>query len=83
MKLGDTLIELFEFPDTKQSNDDLTDLKTIGIRHFAFEVDDIDLTVKNLRDKGLDITDPQMGSSGHRFCNLTDPNGISLELYEK
>ena len=83
MQLGDVSIELFEFPDTKQSCDDLTDLKTIGIRHFAFEVNDINRTVANLREQGLEVTDPQMGSSGHNFCNLTDPNGIRLELYEK
>ena len=53
MQLGDVSIELFEFPDTKQSCDDLADLKTIGIRHFAFEVNDINRTVANLREQGL------------------------------
>lgn len=76
-------IELWEFKDRKENKDSLNDLKILGIRHIAFEVENVDKASAELRAKGLIISEPQLGGSGHRYAFTQDPNGIQIELYEK
>lgn len=83
IELGDFKIELWQFPEFKKNLDNLEDLKILGIRHLAFEVDDLDSMVHKFKQSKLHITEPIMGGSGHRFCFTRDPNGVALELYEK
>jgi len=83
IELHGVALELWKFKDMKRNSDDLADIKIKGIRHIAFEVDNIDKTVSELREKGLTISEPKLGASEHRFCFTKDPNGIALELYEK
>ena len=83
VKLDEFSLELWEFLDMKENSDDLKDIKVKGIRHIAFEVENIDKTVSEFRSKKLDISDPEMGASGHRYSFTNDPNGVALELYEK
>ena len=83
LKLGEVHLELWEFVKGKQNVDDLKDLKIIGIRHIAFEVEELDKDVAPLRLKGLAVTEPKLGPSGHRYAFTQDPNGIRIELYEK
>jgi glyoxylase I family protein len=75
-------IELWEFPDMKENKDDLEDLKVRGLRHICFEVEDIEKTVAELKEKGFEFPEPEMGSSGRRYTLSKDPNGIAIELLE-
>ena len=50
-------------------------------QHFALLVEDLDERVAELRDEGLEVTDPRpVGSSRQAF--LSDPSGNLIELHE-
>jgi catechol 2,3-dioxygenase-like lactoylglutathione lyase family enzyme len=50
-------------------------------QHFAFEVDDIDAAVEQLRARGLTVRGPvPVGDSAARQAFLHDPDGNRLEL---
>ncbi len=83
LKLNDFQIELWEFQDMKNNINSLDDIKVRGIRHIAFEVDNLEKTISNLSKKGLNFSNSQLGASGHYYSFTTDPNGIALEFYQK
>ncbi len=83
LEVGSAQLELWEFSDGKENKDSLKDLKIAGIRHIAFEVENLDKASAELRAKGLVISEPQLGGSGHCYAFTQDPNGIPIELYEK
>jgi catechol 2,3-dioxygenase-like lactoylglutathione lyase family enzyme len=49
--------------------------------HMCLEVDDINATVKDLRGKGLEVSDPKMGSDNSWQAWLKDPDGNAIELH--
>jgi glyoxylase I family protein len=50
-------------------------------QHFAILVDDLDATVAELRDRGVEVSDPApVGSSRQSF--LSDPSGNLIELHQ-
>lgn len=78
---GQYQIELFSFPEYKERN---SFPESKGLRHLAFEVDDVDLSVIELRSKGVDVQDVRVDEiTGKRFAFFYDPNGQPLELYEE
>ena len=83
IKLNNFHIELWQFREVKENKDSLTDIKIRGIRHIAFEVDNLNETIKRLSSLGLEFSEPQMGASGHNYVFSNDPNGVALEFYEK
>lgn len=75
---SDELIELCSFPASGkvQVPEDLV--------HLAFEVDDLDKTMRYLKEKGIPITDgPTTTSSGSRFCFIDAPDKYEIELIER
>ena len=82
IKLKEFQMELWQFEEMKKNVDPLDDIKIRGIRHIAFGVQDLDETVKKLKNKGLVFKGPKQGASG-RYAFTTDPNGIALEFYEE
>ncbi len=83
IKLNNFQIELWQFKDLKENSNSLDDIKVRGIRHLAFEVDNLKETIATLKDKGLQFSESKLGASGHYYCFTTDPNGVALEFYEK
>ena len=83
LKLGEVLLEIWEFEGQVENKDDLSNLNILGIKHMAFEVDDVEEKSKQLASKNIDVSEPKMGASGSRYCFLKDPDGIPIELYEK
>ena len=74
-------IELFSFPDpTARSSRP----EAAGLRHLAFEVDDVENVMTELNEKGI-ITEPIRVDefTGKKFTFFTDPDGLPLELYQK
>jgi glyoxylase I family protein len=73
-------IELFSFenPPARPSRPEAQ-----GLRHLAFEVDDIELEIGRLSDQGI-VTEPIRIDefTGKRFTFFADPDGLPLELYE-
>jgi glyoxylase I family protein len=53
-------------------------------QHFALVYDDIDAVVAELRDRGVEVTDPiPVGETGRRQAFLTDPWGNGIELHQR
>lgn len=50
-------------------------------RHFCLEVDDIEATVAELRSRGVEVTDPKLGSDNSWQAWLNDPDGNRIELH--
>ncbi|MFW5398216.1 VOC family protein [Yersinia sp. 1252 StPb PI] len=77
---GQYIIELFSFPSpsTRPSRPE-----ACGLRHLAFQVDNIEQAVSELGAAGVICEavriDPYTQS---RFTFFTDPDGLPLELYE-
>jgi lactoylglutathione lyase len=56
----------------------------VGITHIGIQAEDEDGTVQRLRKGGATVTDPRISPalSKAKLANVTDPNGIRLELNE-
>jgi Lactoylglutathione lyase and related lyases len=78
---GTYIIELFSFPDPPERP---SRPEAQGLRHLAFEVDDVEVAVKALLDKQV-ITEPIRVDelTGKSFTFFADPDGLPLELYER
>ena len=73
-------IELFSFPNPPQR---VSQPEACGLRHLAFEVDDIDESVAYLQSKDVKVEDIRTDQiTGKRFTFFQDPNGLPLEIYE-
>lgn len=78
---GDYVIELFSYPSPPQR---LSYPEAAGLRHLAFEVDDIVAQVAELDRMGVAHEDIRTdGTTGKRFVFFDDPDGQPLEMYEK
>ncbi|MET3980153.1 glyoxylase I family protein [Mucilaginibacter sp. UYP25] len=75
-------IELFSFPGPPTARP--SQPEALGLRHLAFEVDNIEESVFHLNEYQV-ITEPIRidETTGKRFTFFTDPDGLPLELYEK
>ena len=57
---------------------------TLGIRHIAFVVDDIEAVVAKLKKKGMEtFSDIQNYENTYKLCYVRGPEGIILELAEQ
>ncbi|MCB2340671.1 SMU1112c/YaeR family gloxylase I-like metalloprotein [Clostridium estertheticum] len=78
---GNYQIELFSF---KQSPKRPSYPEARGLRHLAFEVDNIDQGIKELNDKNVLTEDIRIDEiTGKRFTFFSDPDDLPIELYEK
>ena len=53
-----------------------------GHRHVCYEVDDIAAAVAELRKRGIEVTEPKLGSDRTLSAWLADPDGNRIELQE-
>jgi glyoxylase I family protein len=74
-------VELFSFPNPAARP---SRPEGCGLRHLAFEVDDIEEAIAGLNKKRV-ITEPIRIDeiTGKRFTFFADPDGLPLELYER
>ena len=80
LKVGESQIELFSFPSPPPR---LTRPEACGLRHLAFEVKDVEATVKYLRDNAVEAEDIRVDEyTGKRFTFFRDPDDLPLEVYE-
>jgi glyoxylase I family protein len=78
---GEYCIELFSFPEYRER---ASFPESKGLRHLAFEVDDVGEWITNLRAKGVDVQDVRVDEfTNKKFTFFYDPNGQPLELYEE
>jgi glyoxylase I family protein len=78
---GKYQIELFSFPNPPQRP---SRPEAAGLRHIAFEVNDIDETVQLLLQKNIMAEQIRIDeTTGKRFTFIADPDGLPIEFYEK
>ena len=73
-------IELFSFPDPPARP---SRPEAAGLRHLAFEVDDIAVAIAEVNKHGVDTEAIRIDEhTGKRFTFFTDPDGLPIEFYE-
>lgn len=78
---GTYIVELFSFPNPPAR---LSYPEAAGLRHLAFEVDNIDEAVNDLDTKRVTHEPVRIDEyTGKRFIFFSDPDGLPIELYEK
>ncbi|WKX77928.1 SMU1112c/YaeR family gloxylase I-like metalloprotein [Zobellia laminariae] len=78
---GEYIIELFSFPNPPKRP---SRPEAQGLRHLAFEVDDVTLERQRLMDKGISVEPIRADEfTGRKFTFFADPDDLPLELYEK
>jgi glyoxylase I family protein len=76
-----TMIELFSFPDPPQR---LTKPEAAGMRHLAFEVDNMNDTVSELKVHQIAVEPIRIDPlTGKKYTFFSDPDQLPIELYEK
>lgn len=78
---GQYQIELFSFhnPPKRPSFPEAT-----GLRHLAFEVNNIEDAVGELKEKGIYVEQIRVDEfTMRKFTFISDPDGLPIELYEK
>lgn len=82
LKVGDKYqLELFSFPNppTRPSYPEAT-----GLRHLAFEVNDIEAAHVELTSKGVKVEDIRVDQNTNKKCFFfSDPDELPLEIYQK
>ena len=81
LELGDSQIELFSF---KNSPERVSYPEARGLRHLAFEVDDIEEAVSYLEKNGVKCEPIRIDEfTLRKFTFFEDPDKLPPELYEK
>lgn len=78
---GEYVLELFSFPDPPQR---LSRPEAAGLRHLAFEVDNLNTVIEILKKKNI-IAEPIRTDemTNKQFTFIFDPDNLPIELYEK
>ncbi|MEO9891920.1 VOC family protein [Aurantibacter sp.] len=77
---GKYCIELFSFPNPPKR---VSRPEARGLRHLAFEVDNIEKAIQEIENKGVITEEIRIDEiTNKRFTFFEDPDGLPLELYE-
>ncbi|WP_209025827.1 SMU1112c/YaeR family gloxylase I-like metalloprotein [Legionella israelensis] len=78
---GEYIIELFSFPDPPER---ISRPEARGLRHLAFEVDDLQKSVNDLKNKKIEAESIRLDKATQKyFTFIFDPDHLPIELYEK
>jgi catechol 2,3-dioxygenase-like lactoylglutathione lyase family enzyme len=82
---GQANLELIKYYRPSDENEFQQPLaNTLGIRHIAFVVEDIEAVVAKLKTKGQEVFgEIQSYEESYKLCYLRGPEGIILELAEQ
>jgi glyoxylase I family protein len=82
LRVGDQYqLELFSFPNppTRPSSPE-----ACGLRHLAFEVENVEDTVRRLRDRGVEVEPIRVDEFTKKaFTFFRDPDNLPIEIYER
>jgi len=77
---GEYVIELFSFPNPPKR---ISRPEATGLRHIAFEVDDINAVVEKLSECNIIAESIRIDEiTSKRFTFIFDPDNLPIELYE-
>lgn len=77
---GQYVLELFSFPEYAER---ASFPEAKGLRHLAFEVDNVEGWIEYLRTKQVEVQSVRTDElTNKKFTFFYDPNGQPLELYE-
>ena len=77
---GQYIIELFSFPNPPVRP---SGPEACGMRHLAFQVEDLDLVVQEINAQNLAIEPIRVDEfTGKRFTFMADPDDLPIEFYE-
>jgi glyoxylase I family protein len=77
---GTYILELFSFPSPPARS---SGPESVGLRHLAFEVDDVEASLAELASKGVRCEELRVDPhTGKRMAFFFDPDGQPLELYQ-
>ena len=77
---GIYIIELFSFPNPPKR---VSRPEAQGLRHLAFEVENIELAINQLAEKGINTEPIRVDEyTNKRFTFFSDPDDLPIELYE-
>jgi glyoxylase I family protein len=78
---GEYIIELFSFPNPPKRP---TRPEAAGLRHLAFEVDDLNKMIVYLENHNLEVEPVRVDEiTNKRFTFIADPDGLPIEFCEK
>lgn len=78
---GVYVIELFSFPAPPPR---LSRPEGTGLRHIAFEVDDLNIVIEKLKKYNVACEPVRIDeTTNKRFTFFTDPDDLPIEMYEK
>lgn len=78
---GEYIIELFSFPNPPKR---ITRPEAAGLRHLAFEVDNIDEVISHLENHKIEVEPVRIDEiTNKRFTFIADPDNLPIEFYEK
>ena len=82
LQVGDHYqIELFSFPDSPARP---SRPEACGLRHIAFEVDDVEETAQKLTARGVTVEPIRVDeTTNKRFTFFADPDDLPIEIYER
>ena len=82
LKVGDQYqIELFSFPNPPSRP---SSPEACGLRHIAFEVEDVEDTSRRLNDLGVAVELIRVDEATNKFFTFfRDPDGLPVEIYER
>lgn len=74
-------IELFSFPESPKRP---SYPEARGLRHLAFEIDNIEQAIRELADKNVAVEPIRIDEiTGKRFAFFSDPDDLPIEIYER
>lgn len=80
LKIGDSEIELFSFPNPPKRS---SGPEATGLRHLCFYVENMEDAVAELKKKGIETESIRVDEfTGGKFTFFRDPDGLPLELHE-
>lgn len=87
----DVQIEIFQITPLRQFTDEVSYTNTPGIRHLAFEVEDLNSSYKELTERGIQFVEapifvtepPEVAGLGFAYFKDVEGNIIELNQYKK
>ncbi|TLQ05745.1 VOC family protein [Pediococcus stilesii] len=80
LEYGGVMFELFIKPDAPKR---VSYPEAAGLRHIAFETDNIEADVEELKSKGIDVEKIRRDDlNNQKMTFFFDPDGLPIELHE-